>query len=405
MKDQISSEIVHVVESKKFGIIGYLVIDRLIGGISSGGVRITPDISLLELQLIAKSMTYKNAFVGDRTGGAKAAVIIDQDNLNYRDEILKEFGKSISPFIRNRMYSPRMDMGIRPEDLQIIFDGARIRSKVLSWKNTSHEYAAYSCFYATLCALEKKNISLKDVTFSVQGFGKVGSIYAYLMSRAGARLIAFSNKHFGLINENGFEVNELLQGKSAYGDDFILTQSGGKQVKHNEIFETEVTVLLPAANALAINAKNWDRIKANIIICAANAPMNNEIERQLFQKGKTVVIDFVANCGGVLGSIMDNYVKKDVILHILSTSYKRKVAKLINQSTLFNTPMVDIAIAEVEKTIETDFQDISPPKSSTKYISNLFNLAVSRTLPGPINKIININMENEYKSRYELLWG
>ena len=119
MKDQNGSEIVHVVESKKFGFIGYLVIDRLIGGTSFGGVRITPDISLPELQLIAKNMTYKNAFVGNRIGGGKAAVVIDQDNEKHRKEILTEFGKRISPFVRKRMFSPGKDMEQNVKNIKV----------------------------------------------------------------------------------------------------------------------------------------------------------------------------------------------------------------------------------------------------------------------------------------------
>ncbi len=228
-------------------------------------------------------MTYKNAFIGYRTGGAKAAVIINPENEKYKREILIEFGKNISPFIKSGMFFPGMDMGITPEELQIIFDSAMIKCDVLSWKNLSHEYTAYSCFFATLCALEKKNISLQDVTFSVQGFGKVGGTYAALMSKAGARLTAFSNKHCGVLSDDGFDVNELLHNKSISGDNFILTQSRQK-VPHSTVLEKDVTVLLPAARSLAINEGNWEKIKAEVIICAANAPMSYEIERRLFQK-------------------------------------------------------------------------------------------------------------------------
>jgi glutamate dehydrogenase/leucine dehydrogenase len=211
--EKINSEIIHTVKSEKFGTIGHLVIDKLIDGGSFGGVRIIPNEQLSELQLVAKSMTYKNAFIGNKTGGAKAAIIINEDNNKYRNDIIVEFGKSISPFIKNGKYFPVMDMGIYIEELQTIYDSAGHNCDVLSWKNTSHEYTAYSCFYATLCALEKKHISIKDATFSVQGFGNVGSAYANLMCKNGARLVAISNKYSGMIKEDGLDIGKIIKGR------------------------------------------------------------------------------------------------------------------------------------------------------------------------------------------------
>lgn len=393
MVEQIKSEIIHTVESKKFGIIGYLVIDRLIGGGSFGGVRIVPDMSLSELQFVARSMTYKNAFIGNKIGGAKAAVIINKENEKYKREILIEFGKSISPYVKNRTYFPVMDMGIKIDELQTIFDSTGIRCNVLSWKNLSHEYTAYSCFYATLCALEEKGISLKDTTFSVQGFGSVGSTYADLMCKAGARLIAFSNKYFGIIDNKGFnngELDKLLIERSTKGDEFILEQPTNRQVLHNSVLEIDATVLLPASSALAINDENWKRINADIIICAANAPMSYDIERLLFKNGKIVVTDFVANCGGILGSIMDNYVDNEIIFHIISTYYKRKIQSLLSQSLDLNKPLVDIVIEEAEKRIDSDYKDIDSSNKLVEYM---------------ISKMSNKYMSNKYMSKYETLWS
>jgi len=97
-------------------------------------------------------------------------------------------------------------------------------------------------------------------------------------------------------------------------------------------------------------------------------------------------------------------VTQDVIEHILSTSYESKVAKLLDQSTLSGISIVDIVKDEVEKRIEIDFQDIYPPKNSTKYISNLFTLSVLRLIPESIDKRIHIDRTKEYKSRYKMMW-
>ena len=266
----------------------------------------------------SKKYDPKNVFINNRIGGAKSAGIINRENEKHRNEILFEFGRGISHFVKKQVYSPGMDIGITPKELQIIYNGVGLKRDVLSWKNLSHEYSAYSCFYATLASLEKKNISMQDVTFSIQGFGSLGSVYANLMTKAGARLTAISNIHGGLVNEDGFNTNELIHNRSAHGDSFILSYPGGKQVSHGTVLEKDVTVLLPAANSFAIHDENWEKIRANIIISAANCPFSYDIERRFFQKGKTVITDFVANCGGVLGSVIDTCVAKDDIVSALS---------------------------------------------------------------------------------------
>lgn len=398
------SEIIYIARSKKFGIIGYLIIDRLINGRSFGGIRIVSDISLLELQHIARAMTYKNAFVGNRIGGAKAAIIINKENEKYRKEIIEEFGRCISSFIKHRMYFPGMDMGITIHELQLIFDSAGCRYDALSWKNLSHEYTAYSCFFATMCALEKKGKSIKDTTFSIQGFGNVGSIYANIMCKEGARFVAFSNQYCGLISDknNGFngELDKLIQERSSKGDAFILTQPKDRLVSHSSILEKDVTVLLPSSKAFSINSENWKRVNADIIVCAANAPMSYETERLLFNNGKIVITDFVANCGGILGSAIDNYVIKDVVLYILSTSYKRKIESLLSRSTDLNKSLADIVIEDEEKIINKDDRDIEAKGKLIEYILPL----LSNPILYPIKKITDKYIAKQYISRYCRLW-
>lgn len=400
MIEWIDSEVVYTAKSKRFGIIGYFVIDRLINGCSYGGIRIVPEISLSELQYVARSMTYKNIFIGNRIGGAKAAIIVNKENEKFRKDILIEFGKCISHFIKNGTYIPVLDMGISIKELQTIFDAAGYRCHILSWKNMSHEYTAYTCFFATMCALEKKGISIKDTTFSVQGFGNVGSTYVTLMNKAGASLVALSNKYTGIINRKGFDVDQLIKERSFKGDDFILTRPAAEMVSHDSVLEEDVTVLLPASNALTINDENWKRIKADIIVCAANAPMSYDIERLLYNNGKIIITDFIANCGGILGSKIDNYVTKDIILYIISTIYKRKIDALLYQSIASNRPLVDIAIEDIEKRIDSDYTYTNLNGKLTDKLIYISSINIS-----PIRKIIQTYMSKKCISIYKKLWS
>lgn len=397
--DEIESQIIYTAKSRKFGTIGYVVIDRLLGTESFGsfgGIRVVPEMNIFELQSIARTMTYKNAFIGKKIGGAKAAVIIPK--VNDRKEILSEFGKSISRLLFNKMYFPVMDMGITIDELQLIFDSARYKCDCLSWKNLSHEYTAYSCFYSTLAALELKGIDIKDVTFSVQGFGNVGSTYALLMFKKGARLIALSNTYGGIVDDKGFDVEELIKEKLLYGDNFILKKLRENGVSRDAILEKDVTVLLPASNALVINDDNMKKIMAEIIICASNAPISHKTERLL--KNKLIITDFVANCGGILGSVN---IDKETILRILSTNYKQKVSDILVRSISTKRPFLDLALEEVEQRIIIDYKDVCPLHGHTENMADLFlNILPENKI---INKIIGTILAKRYTARYDALWN
>lgn len=396
----INSEIIYEAKSKEFGTVGYLVIDKTINGQSFGGIRIVPEMDVKELQTIARSMTYKNAFIDNKIGGAKGAVIISKENEKYRKDILMEYGRCISAFVKNRIFLPVLDMGITLEDLQTIFNGTGHRQDILKWKNMSHKYTAYTCFYSTLSALEKKGISIKDATFAVQGFGNVGSEYTKLMNNAGARMVALSNRYCGIIYDKGLDTNKLILERSLRGDDFILGDEYKKmRVSHDAILEKDLIVLLPASNALVINKKNWKNIKADIIICGANAPISDDIERLLFKNDKIIITDFVANCGGTLGSILDNYVAEETIYHIISTYYKKKVSDLLTMSIESNTPFIDMVIDDIGDKNEK-YKNGKYKKD--KYLLYMLNLV--KKIPN-MDTSIDGYLSKKFLSKYKQLWN
>src|SRR5581483_3967813 len=59
--------------------LGALVVDRSVAGRSCGGVRAVAAVDLSELADLARTMTFKFAFLGIACGGAKAGVVIPPD--------------------------------------------------------------------------------------------------------------------------------------------------------------------------------------------------------------------------------------------------------------------------------------------------------------------------------------
>ena len=67
-----------MVEIVELGAVhGFIVFDLPGVAVSAGGTRLAPDVTLAEVALLARAMTYKFAALGDQVGGAKAGLAGD----------------------------------------------------------------------------------------------------------------------------------------------------------------------------------------------------------------------------------------------------------------------------------------------------------------------------------------
>ncbi len=77
------------------------------------------------------------------------------------------------------------------------------------------------------------------------------------------------------------------------------------KVTNEELLELDVELLVPAALGGVITAENAPRIKAPLIIEAANGPVWPDADRIFEQRGTTVLPDILANAGGVTVSYFE----------------------------------------------------------------------------------------------------
>jgi glutamate dehydrogenase (NAD(P)+) len=347
-ENQMQPRLLCTVRQDPWGVIGHLAIHNRIQGRACGGVRLVTDASLDEMRAAARIMAYKAGFIGFPMGGAKAVVQIDPERAAHRADLLLAFGRALAPLIQRGVYLPGTDMNSTAADIQLILQGAGLRRDLSIRPQRTHVYTAWSCFIATLAALEVRGLRPSEATFAVQGFGKVGSVYARLMSQTGGRLTAVSNLAGARIDPQGFDVDDLIDTSQRQGEDFIGRCPRGERVSHPEVLTAPVTVLLPAARAWAVHAGNQPHIQAPIIVCAANVAMTADVEQQLVKHGQTVVPDFVANCGGLLGSVLEHEVSQSVIWRILQTAYRQKIDRLLLQSEKTGQPISTLAGQQAE---------------------------------------------------------
>lgn len=219
-QEKLPPNLVMTVSDGALGEIGYLVVDRTVAGSASGGTRFAQDVSIAELTSLARSMTYKWAFLNVPMGGAKAGIFADPEQLGCkRSELMEAFGRGIASLVQRNVYYPGIDLGTTPDDLQGIMQGA---GTLLVGKQIDGSYATALTVFETI--RQVSNFCGKDLNglrVALEGFGKVGSSLGVLLQNAGARLIGISTVAGAVTSRDGFDAQGLLQLKRLYGDDFV----------------------------------------------------------------------------------------------------------------------------------------------------------------------------------------
>ena len=146
-------------------------------------------------------------------------------------------------------------------------------------------------------------IELEGATVAIQGFGNVGSWAARLIGELGCRVVAVTEVKGGVHRADGLHVPALWDWAQETGS--VVGFSGAEEISNAELLELDVDVLIPAALDRVINEGNADRIKARVVLEAANHPVTPAADDILQEKGIIVVPDILANAGGVTVSYFE----------------------------------------------------------------------------------------------------
>ena len=139
----------------------------------------------------------------------------------------------------------------------------------------------------------------------VQGLGNVGYHAAkFLSEEDGCLITGIIERDGALHDEKGLNVEAVHQWIAKHGG---LTgyPDAGHQADGAALLEAECDILIPAALEGVINLSNADRIKAPLIIEAANGPVTAGADEILREKGAVIIPDMYANAGGVTVSYFE----------------------------------------------------------------------------------------------------
>jgi glutamate dehydrogenase (NAD(P)+) len=299
---------------------GYAVIDRRVNGLAGGGTRMREGVTLEEVERLARTMSYKNGAFNLPGGGAKGGVDIDPQDPESR-ALLGRYVSAMRPLYRSG-WGTAEDLGVTQETLNEVFAEQGVGMTVQAMLDRSGDPEAaqrrirqglgisvdgvgladciggYGVAEAAGAACEVRGWDIRTMGAFVQGFGSMGGSSARYLQRLGAKVVGVSDVRGVVANPEGLDVEHLLRGRTPLGEiDRSALRPGDRELPRESWLDVDAEILVPAAVADVITARNADQVRARLVVEAANIPTTEEARARLHERGVLVIPDYVANGG------------------------------------------------------------------------------------------------------------
>ena len=296
-----------------------------------GGIRYAMVVNQEEVEALAALMTFKCALVEVPFGGAKGGLQIDPRDWEEGEleQITRRFAFELvkRDLINPSQNVPAPDVGTGEREMAWIADQylrmnttdinsrACVTGKPLNAGGIAGrveatgrgvQYALQEFFrHPEDVALTGLEGGLAGKRVIVQGLGNVGYHAArFLEEEDAAKIIAVIEHDGAIIDPNGLEIDALARHRQETGS----IKGFGKSVFVQDgagVLEADCDILIPAALEGTIHQDNAARIRAPLIIEAANGPVTWAADEILRKNGKIIIPDTYANAGGVTVSYFE----------------------------------------------------------------------------------------------------
>jgi glutamate dehydrogenase (NAD(P)+) len=296
-----------------------------------GGIRFSLGVNQNEVEALAALMTYKCALVETPFGGSKGGLCIDPRawDDDEMERITRRFAYELikRDLINPSQNVPAPDMGTGEREMAWIADQYKrmnttdINGAACVTGKPAHAGGIQGRVEATgrgvQYALQEFFRHPEDIKIAglsgkldgkrvvVQGLGNVGYHAASFLSAEDGCIITGIIEHDGaLSDENGLDVEAVHAWIAKHGG--VKGYPTGTYVKDGaSVLEQDCEILIPAALEGVINLGNAAKIKAPLIIEAANGPVTAGADEVLREKGTVIIPDMFANAGGVTVSYFE----------------------------------------------------------------------------------------------------
>lgn len=298
---------------------GFRIQHSTLRGPAKGGVRYHQNVNVDEVRALSAWMTFKCAVAAIPYGGGKGGIVCRPREMSKGEleRLTRTYIDKISAIISPNTDIPAPDVGTNAQTMDWMVDeysklkGESVygivtgKSIEIGGSKGRNEATGRGVCFVTLEMMKKYNMKPEECKIVIQGMGNVGSISAKLLAEEGAKIIAVSDVSCAIYNENGLDIAGIYKYLDS-GKNLLDGYTGDcKRITNAELLELPCDILIPAALENQITAENADRIKAKIVIEAANGPTSVEADEILNKKGVKVLPDILSNSGGVIVSYFE----------------------------------------------------------------------------------------------------
>jgi glutamate dehydrogenase (NAD(P)+) len=302
---------------------------------TKGGTRYADHIDIEETEALAALMTLKLSVHNIPYGGAKGGVRIDPKKYS-KGEISRVTRRYTLEMAKKNFIGPGIDvpgpdlgtnesvMNQMKDTYVTLFAEKDVNSfACCTGKSVSQggidgrtESTGLGVFYGIrevlsneeICAKYEISKGTQDKTFIVQGLGNVGSWASKFLCQSGAKLIGVVEWNGSVYNENGLDIEKLIQYKNKTGGVHGFqeaTESYSEKEDFSQILFKKCDILIPAAVERSINITNAHKVQCKILGEAANGPTTVGANHILEKRNILVIPDLVLNAGGVTVSYFE----------------------------------------------------------------------------------------------------
>ena len=172
----------------------------------------------------------------------------------------------------------------------------------------------------------------------VQGFGNVGFNAAnYLVEDEGVRLVGVIERDGAILSDTGLRPAGVAEHLRRTGG--VEGFPGARFVAEGRAaLEADCDILVPAAVEDQITSANASRIRAPLIVEAANGPVSFGAAQTLLGNGKVVLPDLLVNAGGVTVSYFEwvsnvSHMRFGRLSRQLDIQRNRRIVEMIETAT------------------------------------------------------------------------
>jgi glutamate dehydrogenase (NAD(P)+) len=305
---------------------GFLVVDRLVRGVCSGGLRMRDGCTAAEVAGLARGMSMKEALHYDPDaryvplGGAKGGIDCDpRDPGAYG--LLVRYLRAVRPYVES-CWTTGEDLGLSQDlvdraaaeaglvsSIQAVYplleDEAAARARLadafaVEVDGIGLDELVGGCGVAesVLTALDREGVPCAGTRVALQGLGTMGGATARFLTRAGLSVVAVADVKGTVANPAGLDVEALLAARDGHGTvDRAVLRPEDRELPGGAWLSADAEVLVPAAVSYAVDPGNQEQVRARWIAEAANMPVVPRAEELLHARGVTVLPDVVVNSG------------------------------------------------------------------------------------------------------------